>query len=261
MILRTWRATLAPGTEDVYDDFARTRSRRMFQDAAGCEGFAFAVADGLDREVVTFWRDEAALAAFEASQGYRETVAALSATGCLAASGDVTVRRVETAADHWWRARPEPASRPARAGDAEQLMDVERSAMTAALPHVFPPDEYPYPSAEVLARWRHELAEPAVDVRVVDDPAGGRRLAAFVAWRGERVLHLGVRPEHWRSGLGTRLLAEATATAQRPALWVLAENHRARQVYEHRGWRPTGRTQRAEFPPYPTEIELELVRG
>ena len=153
------------------------------------------------------------------------------------------------------------ASRPARLEDAEQLMDVERSAMTAALPHVFPPDEYPYPFAAVLARWRHELAEPAVDVRVVDDPDGLRRLVAFVAWRGERVLHLGVRPEHWRAGLGTTLLAEAIATAQRPALWVLAENHRARQVYEHRGWRPTGRTQRAEFPPDPTEIELELARG
>lgn len=260
MILRTWRATLAPGTEDVYDDFARARSRHMFQDAAGCEGFAFAVADGLDREVVTFWRDEAALAAFESSAGYRETVAALGATGCLAATGDVTVRRVETAADHWWRRPPEPVLRPAVPADAEPLMDVERSAMTAALPHVFPPDRYPYPSAEVLARWRHELAEPAVDVRVVDDPAGSGRLAAFVAWRGDRVLHLGVRPEHWRSGLGSRLLAEATAGARRPALWVLAENHRARQVYERRGWTPTGRTQQAEFPPYPTEIELELVR-
>ncbi len=39
MILRTWRTTLTPGTEPVYDGFARTRSRRMFQDAHGCEGF------------------------------------------------------------------------------------------------------------------------------------------------------------------------------------------------------------------------------
>ncbi len=260
MILRTWRATLAPGTEAVYDDFARTRSRRMFQDAAGCQGFVFAVADGLDREVVTFWRDEDALAAFETSEHYRGTVDALVATGCLAATGDVTARRVETAADHWFRPRSEPVFRPATDADAEQLMDVERAAMTAALPHVFPPERFPFPDEAVLDRWREELADPRMRVRVLDDPGTPGRLLAFVASDGGRVHHLGVRPERWGGGLARHALALATRDMTLPVLWVLEQNHRARALYERTGWRPTGRRQQAEFPPYPVELELTLAR-
>jgi hypothetical protein len=36
---------------------------------------------------------------------------------------------------------------------------------------------------------------------------------------------------------------------------VLRENTRARGLYEHLGWAPTGREQAAEWPPYPVELE------
>lgn len=52
---------------------------------------------------------------------------------------------------------------------------------------------------------------------------------------------------------------EAVPRMQRPRLWVLADNHRARGLDEHLGRRPRGRQQRAEFPPHPPEIELALA--
>ena len=35
-------------------------------------------------------------------------------------------------------------------------------------------------------------------------------------------------------------------------------NHRARGLYEHLGWEPTGREQAAEWPPYPVELQLRM---
>ena len=43
-----------------------------------------------------------------------------------------------------------------------------------------------------------------------------------------------------------------------PTLWVLADNHRARGLYEHLEWQPTGRSRQDEWPPYPPELELTL---
>lgn len=52
-------------------------------------------------------------------------------------------------------------------------------------------------------------------------------------------------------------LAHACAAGVR-RLWCLADNHRARGLYDHLGWRPTGLTRTAEWSPYP--IEIEYVR-
>jgi RimJ/RimL family protein N-acetyltransferase len=38
-------------------------------------------------------------------------------------------------------------------------------------------------------------------------------------------------------------------------LWCLAENHRARRLYDRLGWRPTGVERAAEWPPHPVELE------
>jgi hypothetical protein len=43
-------------------------------------------------------------------------------------------------------------------------------------------------------------------------------------------------------------------------LWCLEQNSRALGFYKHLGWTPTGRRRRAEFSPYPAEIEL-VVEG
>jgi predicted GNAT family acetyltransferase len=77
--------------------------------------------------------------------------------------------------------------------------------------------------------------------------------------------HLAVHPDHWGAGLarqGVELAVSAILGAGRtPVLWVLAANHRARGLYEHLGWEPTGRERPAEWPPYPVEMELVLRTG
>ncbi len=151
-----------------------------------------------------------------------------------------------------------------RAGpeDAVALRDLERAASLAALGHVFPAERYPYPAGDVLARWHLVLADPETTVDVVDGDTG---LACGVAYDVHAsVRQLAVSPERWGEGLG-RLALERAVGALRDAdagevrLWCLAENTRARAVYEHLGWRVTGAEQPAPWPPYPTEVEYLLT--
>jgi GNAT superfamily N-acetyltransferase len=137
--------------------------------------------------------------------------------------------------------------RPATRGDAVALAELERDTNLVALAHVFP--GVPYPEADVRARWERLVADPEVRVEVAG-PAG--RLDVYLAWDDERLRHLGVRPEKWGRGLGRQAVARAHGVRR---LWVLAANDRARGLYEHLGWAPTGREQQAEWPPYPTELE------
>lgn len=153
-----------------------------------------------------------------------------------------------------------PAFRPARGSDLTALVELERAASQAALAHVFPPDRYPYPVAAVRDRWADVLADPGVHVDVVDTPEGPSALSCFVAYDDHRLRHLGVAPSAWGRGLGAEAVRHAedrirVAGSQRAVLWVLADNTRARRLYERLGWQPTGREQRAEFSPYPLEVE------
>jgi len=112
-----------------------------------------------------------------------------------------------------------------------------------------------FPDEGVLERWRATLVEPGVTV-LLDD-------AAFTSWDTTgRLRHLAVHPDHWGTGLareGVELaVARIRAAGRAPVLWVLVANHRARGLYEHLGWEPTGREQPAEWPPYPAEVEYRL---
>lgn len=157
--------------------------------------------------------------------------------------------------------RPDVAFRIAGPDDAVSLLELERAASLAALGQVFPPDRHPYPSGDVLARWHLVLADPDVVVEVIDGVAGLRCLVAHDA--AGTLRHLAVAPEEWGRGLG-RLAVERAVAALRacghpsPRLWCLADNDRARGLYEHLGWRPTGAAQPAPWPPYPTELEYAL---
>ena len=144
--------------------------------------------------------------------------------------------------------------RPATQADTEALVELERDSNLIALAHLFPPDEFPYPTDDVRRRWIEVLAEPSVNVAVVDGPDG--RLDALVACDPHLIRHLAVHPDRWGAGLARRAMAYAVDRMDEPRLWCLVDNHRALGLYEHLGWRPTGRAQRAEFPPYPEEIEL-----
>lgn len=143
---------------------------------------------------------------------------------------------------------PETATfRPATVADAEGLTALERDTNLVALAHVFP--GVPYPTDEVRDRWLRLLSDSSVRVDVVGPP---ERLDVYLAWDAVRLRHLGVRPELWGRGLARAALERASGVRR---LWVLRDNLRARGFYEHLGWRPTGREQGAEWPPYPRELE------
>ena len=43
-----------------------------------------------------------------------------------------------------------------------------------------------------------------------------------------------------------------------PRLWCLVDNEVALALYRRLGWEATGSERQAEWPPYPTEIEMVL---
>src|SRR5690606_3290486 len=139
----------------------------------------------------------------------------------------------------------------------DALTELEQAAGVVALAHVFPPDEYPYPTDAICARWRDVLAEPGVTVAVAGPT---ERPHALIAFDRRLVRHLAVHPDRWGTGLARRALAFATARMDAPRLWCLAANARALGLYEHLGWRRTGRTPHSEWPPHPLEVELFLTR-
>ena len=149
--------------------------------------------------------------------------------------------------------------RRARPDESRVLTRLERAASEDALAHVFPPEEHPYPVAEVTRRWRRLLRDPQVRVHLLElgsDPVG------LVAFDADTVRHLAVSPEHNRRGYGTALLEFASneifdggaATAN---LWVLVANAGARAFYATQQWRETPDRRDCEFPPAPPEMRLE----
>jgi GNAT superfamily N-acetyltransferase len=143
--------------------------------------------------------------------------------------------------------------RTATPDDAVALRDLERAANLVGLAHVF--GDVPFPDDGVLERWRATLADRAVTVLMTP--------FAFTSWDSAgRLRHLAVHPDRWGTGLarqGVQLAVDGIRSSGRqPRLWVLVENHRARGLYDHLGWEPTGRRQQAEWPPYPLEVELCL---
>ena len=133
-----------------------------------------------------------------------------------------------------WR----PASgRPTPCGST----DLERDANLVALGHVFPRGRHPFPDADVRAR-----GGPGARRRRRGRGHGRRRrLVAFLAHDGTVTLrHLAVHPDGWGRGLG-RAAVERAVAAGATRLWCLVDNQRARGLYEHLGWRPTGAATRA----------------
>lgn len=149
--------------------------------------------------------------------------------------------------------------RQATTDDLPALLELEREASLAALGHVFPPDRYPYPDGDVLARWALVLDEPGAVVVVRDDPDGDGRLDVLAAYDSTTLRHLAVRPDRWGSGLASTAIETVLRAMDRRGttvaqLWCLEENHRARRLYEYLGWRPTPDRQSAPWPPHPTEM-------
>jgi GNAT superfamily N-acetyltransferase len=147
--------------------------------------------------------------------------------------------------------------RTAKLDDLATLVELEQAASTAGLGHVFGP-EVPFPTADVMARWRLVLDEPGIEV-VVDEIDGVP--VGYAAYGDGWLRHLGVLPDWWGTGTARALhdhavagmRSEGTRTAY---LWVLVDNHRARAFYTRLGWVDTGVREREVFVPYPVKMQL-----
>lgn len=82
MIIRLWVTGLVPSRVKEYDEFANSRSLRMFKSLEDCLGVIF-LRSGERGYVVSFWRDLASIDALKTSELYKATVADISATGFL----------------------------------------------------------------------------------------------------------------------------------------------------------------------------------
>ena len=152
---------------------------------------------------------------------------------------------------------PQPALiRRAGADEFVALYELEKAASLAALGHIFPPETCPFPDAEVRARYRLWFDDPAFGVLVAEY---GDQVRGLVAYDPRTVRQLSVHPDHWGTGVAGRLvdacLDDLNAMGSRTvALWVLADNHRARRFYERTGWRQTAETSTSQFAPYPATV-------
>ena len=87
-VCRIWRTEIDTRQAGKYDDFARTKSLRMFREQPGFVGVLFASREG-HRVVITFWHDLRSIEALRDSVTYRATVDEIEQSGFL--RGDQTV--------------------------------------------------------------------------------------------------------------------------------------------------------------------------
>lgn len=106
------------------------------------------------------------------------------------------------------------------------------------------PGSPPPAVAELRAVWDERLADPtAVALVACRDgrPVGSVMARADPDFPGGQLAGLHVLPPEWGKGIGGGLhdaaLAVLSEAGYRDAgLWVIAENNRARRMYERRGW-------------------------
>ena len=140
--------------------------------------------------------------------------------------------------------------------DATLAAAIQERASVAGLAHVFPPEQYPYPSAAIRERWTALLG--AGEHRVLVAEHDGEAVGVVAVRRGW-LDGLYVVPERWGTGVAGELhdagldhLRGLGVTACR--LWVLEGNTRARRFYERRGWELDGTTRVVPYPPSPLDV-------
>lgn len=148
--------------------------------------------------------------------------------------------------------------RRARPDESRLLTRMERAASEEALAHIFPPQQFPYPTSAVARRWRQLLRNRLMHAYLLEVPDGP---AGYVAFNGDTVHHLGVVSNQQRRGYGSALLEFACIEifgggAREAFCWVLADNRAARAFYRARDWTETGALRKSEYPPHPESIQL-----
>jgi GNAT superfamily N-acetyltransferase len=101
--------------------------------------------------------------------------------------------------------------------------------------------------------------------RTVGFVSSGPPRDADMALPTAEVYALYVLPEHWRTGVGRRLLAIAVEHwralgSAAMVLWVLEANAPARSFYEAMGWRPDGARQEIDFGSF-AAVEVRYRTG
>ena len=145
--------------------------------------------------------------------------------------------------------------RPAVAEDAADLAAIQAASWNAAFVNILTPEilrEYT-DCARLEAMYRNVLASPEIrmTLELVDGVPHG-----LTAWSNSRdgepqtaeLICIHSRPGNWGKGYGAALMRHALLEMENAgysyaALWVFAENHRARRFYEALGFVATGATQ------------------
>jgi GNAT superfamily N-acetyltransferase len=145
--------------------------------------------------------------------------------------------------------------RLATGGDALAIEAIRVRGWRTAYRHVFPPAELDAMPIDE-SRWRPRLETPPAGWTTLVAQDGGDVIgfASVGPSRDEpglgELYALYVDPEHWSTGAGRALIAEAEARLLadyvEATLWVLDDNPRACRFYERAGWAPDGSTKAEE---------------
>lgn len=114
--------------------------------------------------------------------------------------------------------------RPALALEANLIADIHEQTACVAFAHIFP--DQPFPRSQTIKRWQEFPGQ----IYVAED---GDVAIGFVAFDETELHALYVLPSYQGKGVGSQLLEVAGNVC---FLWVLQENHVARQYYQSHGW-------------------------
>jgi ribosomal protein S18 acetylase RimI-like enzyme len=142
---------------------------------------------------------------------------------------------------------------PGTPSDAVVLTALHHRAALLAFADIFPTDAPAPNSDDDRARWEHWLGPDTDRGRRSYVARDGRGAIVGVVLAGPdndeagvgHLSRLYVDPDHWGTGIGTRLYQAAMedlgSRFSAATLWVLEGNARARAWYERLGWRITSK--------------------
>ena len=114
--------------------------------------------------------------------------------------------------------------RDANSNDAADIAEIHMLARSEAMPWL----PVIHSSEEVLEFFSKIVLQTEI-VRVVETE---RKIAGFVAFRGDWLKHLYIHPDYWGKRFGSLLLLEAKANSPRLQLWTFQRNSAARAFYD-----------------------------
>lgn len=130
-------------------------------------------------------------------------------------------------------------------GDPSLLAKIHFHTVSIAYREFFPSDSPPPTIDELTDVWQERLADESACALAASrhgEPVGAVAVRRDPDFESEgQLLGLHVVPDRWGQGFGGSLHEAAVRTLKareyaRAGLWVIADNSRARRMYENRGW-------------------------